>query len=135
MSDKPTFAMAALAALQHIGMPVDDASFRNVARVSQIMPPGIGLIVRSIETLALFCERGGFTIVFTPEGKMQARMPTYITTTHAPSGHFAVMMWWNPENDGFYEPYNTGAGRYRTREPACEEAIAWAQAEGVEYRK
>lgn len=58
--------------------------------------------------------------------------PTYITTTHGLSGHFAVMVWWNPE--GFWEPWNTAAGRYETRAEAEADAKEWAQAEGLEYR-
>ena len=37
---------------------------------------------------------------------------TFITTTSGMSGHFAVMLWWNPDMEGFWEPYDTGIGRY-----------------------
>jgi hypothetical protein len=56
----------------------------------------------------------------------------YITTTSGISGHFAVHVWWNPE--GFWEPYNTGIGRYATNAEAVEEAKAWAESEGLQYK-
>ena len=59
---------------------------------------------------------------------------TYITVTQGMSGYFAVMLWWNPDMGGFYEPWNTGVGRYPTREEAETEAKQWAEAEGVAYR-
>lgn len=55
----------------------------------------------------------------------------FITTTQGISGHFAVMFWWNPE--GFWEPYQTGFGRYETQEQAANEAKNWAEAEELEY--
>lgn len=58
----------------------------------------------------------------------------FITTTEGMSGFFAVHMWYNREDGGFWEPYDTGYGRYLTRERAQEEAIEWAQELGLEYR-
>lgn len=58
----------------------------------------------------------------------------YITTTFGMSGYFAVMYWWNPESGGFWEPYNTGFGRYKTKEKAVEEAKQWAEAEDLQYK-
>jgi len=49
------------------------------------------------------------------------------------SGHFAVLMWWNPDHGGFWEPWNTGFGRYATKEEARVEAREWAEAEEVRY--
>ncbi len=71
--------------------------------------------------------------VATPKAKDQRHAP-YVTVTHGMSGYFAVMLWWNPETGGFYEPWNTGVGRYPTRAEAETEAAQWAEAEGVEYR-
>jgi len=48
------------------------------------------------------------------------------------SGYFAVMMWWNPE-EGFWEPYQSGIGRYDNEEDAIEEAKWWAQSKGLEF--
>lgn len=56
----------------------------------------------------------------------------YITTSKDMSGHFAVMIWWNP--DGFPEPYNTLYDRHADIEGAIADAQAWAAAEGLEYR-
>ena len=67
-----------------------------------------------------------------PVKKAVAKMP-YITTTEGMSGHFAVMLWWNPDMGGFWEPWDTGIGRFATREEAAEEAKQWAEAEELEY--
>lgn len=66
-----------------------------------------------------------------------AEFRPYITTTKGMSGHFAVMMWYNNRDEdygGFWEPYDTGVGRYATRDEAINEAKSWAAAEGVQYR-
>lgn len=58
-----------------------------------------------------------------------------ITITHGASGFFAVHYWWNPEDGGFPEPYNTGFGRYpMTPEgelQAIQEARHWAEDEEI----
>lgn len=60
--------------------------------------------------------------------------PPYVTVTQGMSGYFAVMLWWNPGMGGFYEPWDTGAGRYDSPELAASEAKMWAESEGVEFR-
>jgi hypothetical protein len=60
----------------------------------------------------------------------------FITTTQGMSGWFAVQYWWNTKDvpgTGFWEPWDTGLGRYSTEEKAIEEAQAWADSEGIEY--
>ncbi len=42
------------------------------------------------------------------------------TTHQGMSGWKAVSYWWNPE--GFWEPYDTGVGRYEKRKSAYQEA-------------
>jgi hypothetical protein len=69
-----------------------------------------------------------------PATKAPGVPETYITTTHGGSGYFAVMLWWNPDMGGFYEPWTTGAGRYETKEEAEAEARDWADAEGLKFR-
>jgi hypothetical protein len=54
-------------------------------------------------------------------------------TGPAISGYFAVEYWWNP--DGFWEPWQTGIGRYSTKEEAIAEARYWAETEGIEFRE
>ncbi len=56
----------------------------------------------------------------------------YITTTEGGIGWFAVHVWWNPE--GFWEPYETGFGRYATEDGAIVEAKVWATQAGLEYQ-
>lgn len=59
----------------------------------------------------------------------------FVTVMEGMSGHFAVHMWLNEEEDfPFWEPYDTGLGRYATREEAVMEAQSWAEHEGIEYR-
>lgn len=58
----------------------------------------------------------------------------YITITLGGSGYFPVKLWWNPELGGFWEPWSTGVGRYKTREGAIPEAKAWAEAEDLEFK-
>ena len=60
----------------------------------------------------------------------------FITVTEGMSGFFAVHMWLNEEDDfgPFWEPYDTGYGRYATRDGAEVEALEWAHQTGMEYR-
>jgi hypothetical protein len=60
--------------------------------------------------------------------------PSFVTITHGIRGYFAVLLVWNPEFDGFYEPENSGIGSYATAAEAEPEALEWAQAEGVAFR-
>lgn len=66
---------------------------------------------------------------------MSEEHPPSITVTHGMSGYFAVMMTWNEEHGGFYEPRQTGFGRFSDKEAAVEEAMAWAISEEMEYRE
>jgi hypothetical protein len=45
-------------------------------------------------------------------------------------------MWYNTEDEdfGFWEPYDSGMGRYATHEEAMVEALAWSDETGIEYR-
>jgi hypothetical protein len=58
----------------------------------------------------------------------------YITVTQGGSGWFAVEMWYNNEDYGFWEPWQTGIGRYATREEAVAEAQQWAKEMELAYR-
>ena len=61
----------------------------------------------------------------------------FITVTQGMSGWFAVEMWYNNEDYadyGFWEPWQTGVGRYATREQAIVEAKDWANDCDLEYR-
>lgn len=65
---------------------------------------------------------------------------THLTVRLLGSGWAAVMMWFNmeedflDEGDGFWEPLDTGIGRYATREEAVAEATRWAEDEELEVR-
>lgn len=58
----------------------------------------------------------------------------YITTTEGMSGFFAVQLEWNSDHGGFWEPAQTGFGRYSTKTEAEAEARAWAEAEKLEFQ-
>lgn len=66
---------------------------------------------------------------------MQASDFPVIAITSGMSGFFAVHYWWNPEDGGFPEPYNTGFGRYpktiKGELDAISEAKHWAEDEGI----
>jgi hypothetical protein len=56
--------------------------------------------------------------------------------TEGGSGFFAVLIWWNAEDPvtgGFWEPWDTGIGRYATVGEAAVEARDWAEAEELAY--
>ena len=58
-------------------------------------------------------------------------MKDYIDVQHGIGGYFAVYMSWDKEC-GCYLPWQSGIGRYKTREEAEAEARAWAEAEGLD---
>lgn len=58
--------------------------------------------------------------------------PRYVTVTKGMSGYFAVTMWWNPE-DGFWEPWDTGIGRYEKEDDAIDEGKFIAEDEGIPF--
>jgi hypothetical protein len=66
---------------------------------------------------------------------VSAEHPSFVTVSKGGARWFAVMMWWAPEDGGFWEPWNTGIGRYPTEEEAEEEGKEWAESEGMEFRK
>lgn len=65
---------------------------------------------------------------------LRASHPKFVTTYQSMGGWKAVLMWFNPDMGGFWEPWQTGMGGYDTEENAILEAQEWAEAEGLEYR-
>lgn len=59
--------------------------------------------------------------------------PPFVTVTSGMSGYFAVMLVWKEE--GFYEPWTTGFGRYASKEDAAKEGKHWAEDEELEYQE
>jgi len=55
----------------------------------------------------------------------------FIGITSGMSGYFAVHMTWNEEFGGFWEPWDTGFGRYPTDKGAKNEARQWANDEEI----
>jgi hypothetical protein len=60
--------------------------------------------------------------------------PPFVTVSYGMSGFYAIVLAWRDEYGGFYEPWSTGYGRYRTREAAEIEALVIAECEELEYR-
>lgn len=60
--------------------------------------------------------------------------PNFITVYKSIGGWKAVMLWWNPDMGGFWEPWETGLGGYETAAEAESEAKWWAEDEGLEYK-
>lgn len=61
--------------------------------------------------------------------------PKFVTATNSRSvggAYFAVIVWWNPELN-FYEPWDTGIGRFAHRDDAVKEAKYMAENEGYPY--
>lgn len=57
----------------------------------------------------------------------------FVTVTFGMRGYFAVLMTW--DEDGFWGPWQTGIGSYRTADEAFREAQDWARADGIEARR
>ncbi len=67
---------------------------------------------------------------------MAAEQKNYITVFESSGGWKAVHVWWNDDPDigGFWEPYQTGFGLYKTRDEAVLEAKSWAEEEEIDFR-
>jgi len=62
---------------------------------------------------------------------------SFMTVYVSICGWQSKMMWWNPDHDGFWEPYQTGFGPYgnseKGKQTAIREAKHWAECEGLKY--
>ena len=58
----------------------------------------------------------------------------YITVYKSIGGWKAVLLWFNPELGGFWEPMQTGLSGYETEIEAIDEGRWWAESEGCEFR-
>lgn len=75
-----------------------------------------------------------FEVLTTPPEP--SKHPKFVTATTEQSvggAYFAVIMWWNPDMGGFWEPWDTGIGRYATREEALNEALTIANDEQLPF--
>lgn len=69
-------------------------------------------------------------VIKEPDPKLHSR---FISVTKGMSGFFAVQYWWNPELGGFWEPWDTGVGRYKRLASAIAEAEMWAEEENLPF--
>lgn len=88
---------------------------------------------KTIEAAQALFDHAERTAPNTCADQLPSRYRPFITVDKGMAGHFAVKMWWNGEEEhgGFWEPYDTGTGRYSTP----EEAYSWAKAEDLDVRR
>jgi len=58
----------------------------------------------------------------------------FVTVMPCMAGFMAVLFWYNEEDGGFWEPYETSIPRFLNREAAAEYGRQWAIAEGCAFR-
>jgi hypothetical protein len=63
--------------------------------------------------------------------------PDKIVIMNSVSGWFAVHITWANELGGFYEPYQSGVGKYATKDDPelIKEATSWAQSESIAFER
>jgi hypothetical protein len=63
---------------------------------------------------------------------------SFITITLGVRGYFAVLIGWEDdhtfEEGGYWEPWHSGIGSYRTAEAAIPEAKDWAESEEMAFQ-
>ena len=64
---------------------------------------------------------------------MEDDKESFITVYQTWGGWNSVMMWWNAELGGYWEPWQTGMGPYDTREEAVRDGKSWAIEEKLEF--
>ena len=57
----------------------------------------------------------------------------YISIYKPIAGWKAVQYWWNPEDEGFWELWQTGSEGFTTKKEAIAAAKIWAEAEDVPF--
>lgn len=60
---------------------------------------------------------------------------SYVTVYESMGGWKAVLLWWNPELGGFWEPMQTGICGFNERADAVIDAKIWATEEGLEFKE
>lgn len=65
---------------------------------------------------------------------MSEEQKDYVTVDRGIRGPYSVYMKWSQKGGGFYEPLVTGF-TCSSYEESVEEAKAWAEVEGVEFRE
>lgn len=68
-----------------------------------------------------------------PKMQRDGRIYPHWTVREGMSGWFAVLMWWNPDMDGFPEPWTTADGRYPEESTAIEEGRDLARLDEVPF--
>lgn len=66
---------------------------------------------------------------------MEKTLPEdYVTVYHSIGGWKAVLLCWNTDHGGFYEPFQTSFG-FDKKEKAIKDGKLWAEAEFIEFRE
>lgn len=58
---------------------------------------------------------------------------SYVTATKLGSGFAAILLFWETKGH-YWDVWQTGIGRYATKEEAEVEAKQWAETEGLRYK-
>ena len=61
------------------------------------------------------------------------QIPSFITVYRPVAGWKSVQYWWNLEEGGFWEPWQTAAYAFNTEEQAIADGLIWAEAEGIPF--
>lgn len=86
--------------------------------------------------LQLKLQRGKEILTMTMPHEFNEDLSDVIIVSELGSGWAAVHLTYTKEEDfGFWEPENTGVGRYATKEAAAVEAREWAENEGIRLSK
>lgn len=57
----------------------------------------------------------------------------YISVYKPIAGWKAIQYWWNPDMEGFWEPWQTGDYAFATKEEAILDAKQWAEADSIPF--
>lgn len=57
----------------------------------------------------------------------------YISVYKPIAGWKAIQYWWNPDMEGFWEPWQTGSFAFATKEEAIEDAKFWAMCDDIPF--
>lgn len=58
----------------------------------------------------------------------------FVTVMHGMRGYFPVLVVWNTDFGGFYEPEQSGPASFADAKDAAAAARAWARDEGLEFK-
>jgi len=118
----------------HVGLSSDAYHAQELPRTTHVRD----VVVELADAASSLLDEGGpeklerlrvALAAFTPP-----KPEPYVTITHGMRGYFAVLLHWNEDHGGFWEPWNTSDFSYSSRAGAERDGKAWAEAEGLEFK-